>query len=365
MRRWLRRGALALAALLVVLAVPVAWIEGRCTAPRDPGGGRAAPLVDEPGYARRQSDSYLTFPEWDIVYAYDDLAAVLARGDESDFAYGRQIAGFWRSFCALNRVVTARDPTGLDTKVSLYTIGWSFTVELGIKGAYEQTVGRVFEWVRGPVKTAEDAFVHGDLAAYAAFLRQTPFYAYPFGARLRDFWRETPLAGAPIRSWPRKVERRLEFTLEYGVKAIYGAIIGYASNTAFGAADLQIRSVVVGLTAGDAAADPRLTVERDLGNGRALVRTPRYQAFTEVLIGLARRGRDVAEIAGNDRILVTVLAHEGALPPLDGARPLFEQAIQSEPRRRRVGLDVRVAELAATIRALEGAGATVEHVFDY
>ena len=365
MRRWARRAGLALAALVVILAVPVVWIEGRCTAPRAAEPTRAAPLVDEPGYARRESDSYLSFPEWSIVYAYDDLAGVLARGDESDFGYGRWIAGFWRTFCALNRVVTAREPTGLDTKVMLYTIGWSFTAELGIKGVYEKMIGRLFEAIRGSEKTAEDTFAQGDLQAYAVFLRQTPWYAYPFGSRLRAFWRDTPLSAVRWRHWPRKLERRVEFSLEYGVKAVYAAVIGYASNTALGAADLEIRTIVRGLTPADVATDPRITILRELGDGRTLILTPRYQVYTELLVGLARQGRDIAEIAGNDRILVTVLAPSGSLPPLGGARPLFDLPIQSRGRERRVGLDVPVGELAVTIRAVEGAGAIVEHVYDY
>ena len=365
MRRWARRGALALAVLVAVLAVPVVWIEGHCRTPRASDAERPARLVDGPGYARRESDSYLSFPEWGIVYAYDDLAGVLAQGDESDFAYGRWIAGFWRTFCALNRAVTAREATGLDTKVMLYTIGWSFTAELGIKGAYEKTVGRLFEWIRGPEKTAEDAFAQRDLHDYAAFLRQTPWYAYPFGPRLRAFWRETPLSAARWRHWPRKLERRVEFSLEYGVKALYGGLIGYASNTTLGAADLEIQTVVVGLTPADVAAEPSIKVLRELGGGRTLVLTPRYQAYTNLLIRLARRGRDIAEIAGNDRILITVLAPSGSLPALARARPLFELPIQSRAAERRVGLDVPVGELAATIRALEGAGATVEHIYDY
>jgi hypothetical protein len=365
MRRWVRRGGLALAVLVAALAVPVVWIEGRCTARRAPETPRAARLVDEPGYARRVSDSYLSFPEWDIVYAYDDLAGVLAQGDESGFAYGRQIAGFWRSFCALNLAATAREPAGLDTRVMLYTIGWSFTGELGIKGAYEKTIGRFFEWTRGGEKTAEDRFAQRDLRAYADFLRQTPWYAYPFGARLRAFWLETPLSSARWRHWPRKLERRAELTLEYGVKALYAAVIGYASTTALGAADLEIRTVVVGLTPADIATDPRIKVVRELGSGRTLIVTPRYQAYTDLLAGLARRGRDVAEIAGNDRILITALAPDGRLPTITGGRRLFEQPIQSEPGRRRVGLDLQVAELAAAIRAIEGAGAVVEHVYDY
>ena len=76
-------------------------------------------------------------------------------------------------------------------------------------------------------------------------------------------------------------------------------------------------------------------------------------------------GRNVAEIAGNQRILITVLAPAGSLPPLPGTSELFEVAIQSRPDRRRLGLDVAVEQLGATIRALEAAGATIEHIYDY
>ena len=85
----------------MALACPVVWIEGRCAALASRRRRRPAPLVDDRGYVRRESDSYLSFPEWHIVYAYDDLAGVLRRGDASDFAYGRQIVGFWSNLCAL------------------------------------------------------------------------------------------------------------------------------------------------------------------------------------------------------------------------------------------------------------------------
>jgi hypothetical protein len=362
MRRWARRLAVALVVFVALLSAPVVWIEGMCTAPSARVGPRPPALVQEPGYERRESDSYLSFPEWHIVYAYEDLAGVVRDGDESDFAYGGQIAAFWRSFCALNRVVTARGGAGLDTKVMLYTIGWSFTAELAVKGAYENTVGRLFEWLRGARKTDEDIFAGRDLAEYARFLRQTPWYEYPFGSRLVAFWRETPLLGADL---PRKLERRGALTLEYGVKAIYGRLIGLASTTALGAADLEIKTVVVGLDASDTTREPRIKVVRELGSGRTLIVTPRYQAYTDLLVGLARRGRDVVEIAGNRRILVTVLAPPGPLPPLPGSDRLFELPIQSQGGRRRVGLDVDVTQLTAAIRAIERIGATIEHLYDY
>lgn len=362
MLRWARRAAFGLLALVGVLSAPILWIEGVCTAPRDPLVRSRSPLVVERGYARRESDSYLSFPEWHIVYAYEDFAGVLRGGDESDFAYGRQIVGFWRSLCGLTRVVSSRADVGLDTKVMLYTIGWSFTAELTLKGMYEKTVGRAFEWLRGSGKTSEDEFAARDLQAYAGFLRQTPWYAYPFGSRLVAFWRDTPLRG-PRR--PRKLERRAVVTLEYGAKALYGAVIGYASATALGPSDLEIQTVVLGLDPTDAARDARITIVRELGAGRTLIRTPRYQAYSDLLVELARRGRDVAEIAGNHRILVTILAPKAPLPPLPGTTELFEIPIQSRPDRRRIGLDVAVEQLAAAIRALERAGVVIEHVYDY
>jgi hypothetical protein len=362
MRRWVKGLVLWLLAIAVILSVPVVWIESVCTGHRQPPAPRVAASSTGPGAARRESDSYLSFPEWHIVYAYEDLAGVLQRGDESQFAYGQQIVGFWANLCGVSRVATSRSAVGLDTKVMLYTIGWSFTAELGIKGAYEKTIGRLFEWVRGPRKTTADQFVARDMQAYAAFLRQTPWYEYPFASRLVAFWREVRLAGP---HFPRQLERHAVVTAEYGVKAVYGALIGWASRTALGPADLTIHTVVLGLGADDLARDPRITVVRELAGGRTLIRTPRYQQYTEVLVGLARHGRDVAEIAGNHRILMTVLAPRAPRPALPGATELFAAPIQSRPELRRIGLDVAVEQLAATIRALERAGAAIEHLYDY
>ena len=361
MTRWVWRATLGLLALAIVLAAPIAGIETACTARREATPART-PLVSDAGYARRESDSYLSFPEWHIVYAYEDLAGMLRGSDASDFAYAGQIAGFWSSLCRLTHVASSRATVGTDTKVMLYTIGWSFTAELVAKGAYETTIGWVFEWLRGPEKTAEDSFVARDMQAYAEFLRQTPWYAYPFGSRLAAFWRTTPWSGPHLA---RKLERRGAVTAEYGVKAGYGALIGYASATALGAADVEILTVVTGLEAADVAADKRITIVRKLGDGLTLIRTPRYQAYTEILVRLARRGRNIVEIAGNRRILVTVLVPSGPGPTVPGVAELFAVRLQSRPDRRRLGLDVNVESLAAAIRTWERTQAEVEHIYDY
>jgi hypothetical protein len=357
-RGWAKSLAGALAICALALAAPVLWIESGCTTPRAPGTLTRAPLAEDRGYARPEAASYLSFPAWHIVYSYEDLAGVLRRGDESDFAYARQIGGYWTSLCALTRVVTARSAVGTDARLRLYAMGWSFTAALAIKGAYEKTIGRAFERLRGPGKTAEDEFAARDAQTYAEFLGRAPWHEYPFGWRLLAFWRSTPLRGDGLA---RKVERRVVFTLEYGTKAVYGALLGYASAST--PPHPEIHTVVIGLEPGDAAADSRIRIVRSLGGGRTLIRSPQHPAYTDVMAGLARRGRDVAEIAGNQRILITVRAPGAPLPSLPGVTELFEAPIQARPDRRRVGLDVSVEHLAAAIRALEAAGTSIEHIY--
>ncbi len=124
----------------------------------------------------------------------------------------------------------------------LYTIGLSFAAEMGLKGLYELTIGRFTAWFRGPKRTPEDEFALAVAEDYAAFLRQTPWYEYPFGSKLAQFWIETPMAyGSAVR----KLERRIAISLEYGGKAVYAKLIGLGA--AASPAPLTIRSVVKGL----------------------------------------------------------------------------------------------------------------------
>jgi hypothetical protein len=159
-------------------------------------------------------------------------------------------------------------------------------------------------------------------------------------------------------------------SLEYATKAICAGLVGAVSRPRD--PDPEIHTVVVGLDPAAAAREPRLQLVRDLGEGRTLIRTPRDQAFTELMVRLARSGGEIVEIAGNHRILVTVRGPGGSLPPAPGVTVLFEVPVQSRPDRRRVGLDVSrvgldvsVEHLTAAIRALEPAGTTIERIHPY
>jgi hypothetical protein len=165
--------------------------------------------------------------------------------------------------------------------------------------------------------------------------------------------------GNPIR----KIERRFGLSLEYGTKAGYALLIGYIAG--YSPAELRIESVIAGLDDTDIAADPRISKLRDLGDGATLIETPRYREFTEVVRGLGARGRIVIEIAGNRRILTTVLARTSARIETAGAAEIFSLPIQSRPGWQRVGLDTEVRALAQQIGSVERQGAVFEHAYDY
>jgi hypothetical protein len=357
------RGGLAIAAVLILaMGATIGVTETVCRGAATPdaaAGDRTWHTALLPEETRNEVDSYITYPEWSIVYAYDDFAAATRRGSESDFHYLESIRSFWTSLCAVKRVAPQHGQVALDYNAMLYVIGPSFTAEMSAKSLYENTIGALTAWIRGPTRTPEDEFALSVADDYAHFLRQTPWFAYPFFDTLKRFWTEVPLTGGnPVR----KIERRIGLSIEYGFKTIYAKAIGILAGVS--PAALRIRSAVVGLETSDIAAEPRIVFIRKSGN-LSIIETPRYQTLTEILHGLAERGREVSEIAGNRNILVTVLSPQCAPLALEEFKTLFTVPIQANPGWCRHALDVRVPRLTFLFRSLAQTKNEVEHVFDY
>lgn len=347
---WLLASLLAAAVLMLS---PVAYVELACRG--QSVSQTYQPLIPDPPFQRREANTYLTYPEWHIVFAYDGLAHALKTGDEHNFGYIGSITGFWSSTCALMRVAGEHGGADRDTRIMIHTIGVSFTAEMLVKAAYEETVGRITAWLRGPRKTPQDEVVAATAADYAAFLRQTPWYRYPFHREARDLW------AAPVEQFVRGWERRLGMGLEFEAKAAYAKVLAGAAASA--PAQLIIRSLVSGLDAAALARIPDVTVigERD---GSVEIETPRYDLFTRILADIARQGGTIREIAGNDEIMVSVTVREGA-----AVRVQHEAVILRMKRDgmsgERLLVNVRVPELAAFLKTYPLGDPGLEHVFDY
>lgn len=352
-RRWKITLGLGVAGLVLALA-PIVMVETRC---RSPVAGEDAyqPLLTDRRWHRDEARTWLTYPEWHIVYSAQEFARFLRDRPPSAYPYLRDIGGFWSSLCAMNRASGGRADTA--TKVMLYTIGHSFSAELLVKASYENTLGRLSEWLGG-WRSADDLYARKVQERYGAFLEQTPWYAFPFGDALAGLWR-TRDKGSLLRHW----ERRLALSAEYGVKAGYAKLIGWASGASLGRDETTLRMLVQAGPDRIAAIDPRLRPVATMAGGLTLVEAPRYAPFTDIVRKLAAAGADPVEISGNDDVFVTLLMPPGAPPPARG-EPLF--AIPAgEPGWRRVGLSVKVRDLSEVVRSAAGSGGRLEHVYDY
>ncbi|MBV9932037.1 MAG: hypothetical protein JO013_13990 [Alphaproteobacteria bacterium] len=357
-KRWkIAIGAGGVLATLIV--VPILYIEGSCRGPLPqlrPDAPYTTLLRAGPG-RRAEAATWLTYPEWHIVYSAESFGRFLRDRPPSAFPYFRHIGRFWSSYCALNRVTSGAPGTG-EAKLTIYTIGISYTVELGIKAVYERTFGRLFEWASG-WHSADDLYAARVQQRYGTFLHETPWYEFPFGRAFSGLWRTSE-----PREHGRHWERRFALSLEYGGKAGYAKLIGWASNASMGADERRLRMVVRGSPAAAAGVDPRIRPVARIGDALTVVDVPRYAQLTDILGKLAAAQVDPVEIAGNDDIFATVLLPPGTRQP-PGTAGLLAMPLDDRPGWRRLGLSMKVPALGAVLRRVRAAGGEIEHVYDY
>jgi hypothetical protein len=276
--------AIALAALAAALFVGI-----ECYSPsRQAETPPAEPAVtDLPGYAREEAATFLTLPEWYIVYNTGEYARFIGGHAPSQFPYLRSIAQYWRYYAAVCGATKGVYPFSAGNHLMLAIIGASFSIEYGLKALYEGTVGRTTEWFGG-FETSEDAFAHATAVEYGAFMHTVPWYEFPFRAKLAALWRGTPLVGPhSVRKW----ERRVALSGEYAVKGAYGWLIGRGSQATYGDEDLRIHARIE--NAADAVfADPEIRKVKSLGPGSFIVTIPRYEAFTHHTLRLLEQALD-------------------------------------------------------------------------
>ncbi len=345
--RWLRRAILLLLVVILGLLSPVAYVETMCgPVAGDPSDYQ--PLVSA-DWHRPEGRTLLTYPEWHIVHAYDDYAEVIRTGDPHDFAFLPSISTFWGSLCALSKSSGGHGGFPWETKQMVYTIGVSFTAELLLKATYEETLGRITTWIRGPTRAPLDDLSARQASAYADFLTQIPWYKWDFQS---DRFALQTAAGGGFRDQ----ERRIALGLEYGAKSGYAGIIA-AAVAGVGEDALRMHVVVTGMTPDALSQLPDVTVIGPQGIGTE-IDTPRYRAFTDLARDIAAKGGAFLDIAGNDDILFTLITPDPTYP---GALHSF--ARQGNPGYRHLVM-VKVADLAGTIRDLPD-GAALEHIHDY
>lgn len=354
LKRFFKITVYSLITLVFLMAIPVIYIETACRSEAIPNDYTSLlPASDK----RTEANSYLTYPEWHIVYAYEGLAKTLENGDEHEFDYISSIANFWRSYCVINQAANKHGTADFDIRGTIHIIGISFTAEFGMKALYEETIGRIFALIRGQEKSPQDEYALWMAKDYVDFLLQQPWYQYDFETANQLLW-DAPIKD-PVRGW----ERRIGLGGEFVAKAAYAKVIAEAAKSS-GETPLEINSVVNGVSESFISSLPDVKIVGKLGDS-LIIETPRYRAFTLVAEKIIQMGGGFLEVGGNNDIMLTAISHQKVDPKLIENGTIITQIDRDSFGDHRLLIDTKVNKLRDLIPELRKIGIELEHIHDY
>jgi hypothetical protein len=325
--------------------------------------GIAAPDIGEKN-RRPPEDSYFSYPEWYIVWSYEERAQYLPKNLPSGFPYFASIAQYWRSYCFICGLTQSRHQFNFGDHLSSMVLGGSFALEYAIRGAYEQTIGRLSEWTSSHELVEEDAYAARVAREYADFVYVRPFYEFHFGHALAQLWKETPLWG---KHAIRKFERKFILSVDYGIEAIYAHAMLFASHVTYGAESDETYTWIGSAPESVVREFPRVKIVAETARQSYVVSIPRYQEFTDIAVKLAARDVRFEQIAGNDEIMLTVVAPKNwnyDLPASDGSL-LFTESFLTQPDVKRISLECPVRSLDSVLNSFSTRSIKIEHIYDY
>lgn len=313
------------------------------------------------GYKKPEDQTFLSFPEWYLVWNPLEYAQMLGAGkNPSDFPFFLSIDEYWKIFDRVVYIAESLYPKNEEYQTMLWVIGCSTTAEFMVKGLYESTLGRLTAWLSG-YDTPEDQFIANAHKDYAQFLFNEPWYRFPFLKYLKRFWNETPVwEGAFLR----KIDRRFLFTTEYLGKALYAELIRMATESQYGVSVGHQVAVVRSLK-NHQKIDSRIEILKSFDDGTAVIQMPRWGGFTELVPKMALEGVEFLEVSGNRNLVLTAVGETSFPEKISQARLIFNSLVTFPKNHiRRVYL-VRMDDLNEVLEQIKNTGYRLEHLYDY
>lgn len=289
---------------------------------------------------RPADQTFLTFPEWYLVFSPEEQAAYFKHSTATSFPYMSHNWQIWESYYIVNNQIKGNFPDNQGYHFMIWVIGSSASIEYSIKSWYEVLIGRITDTEK--VITDEDKFNANYTQAYVDFIKDRPWYEFNFKHQLAILWSEPPLRGD---HFVRKTERRYLLTSELLVKWGYGKLIGLGTQQVY---DAPLPTTTV------------ITTE-----GKAL-NLPRYDRFNPAIVDLVKQGKAFKEIAGNNSaLLLTILIPATNEEKFENAQIVFIQPITSNTTIKRIALTIPVRKLNTLLLQLSNQKIKIEHIFDY
>ncbi len=323
-------------------------------------------------YFRPADNMYLSIPEWYIVYSAGEYASVLKNNMPSSFNYSQAIKNYWEQFDIVNKKVATSTTSNLDYINILKVIGVSFTAENIVKVLYENTIGRVSEYLAGNVQVAEDKLAYEGAKSYADFIYDYPWYDFNYGFYFKKVWTVSDYEATrgvekkyTIGQNTRRVERKMFLSLEYGIKYLYAKAIAYATHTKFGVQNDIISAVVI----------KNYTEKESNKNIKEIISAAHYQPFTKKLIedfDYAYKNNyeyKILDIAGNSLITFSYIDSVGAIIS-DNTKEILrdEENIDVDGvliKKDRITVETGVSNLFAIYKELKNKNIVIDHLYDY
>lgn len=104
---------LGLLALSIAVELAFGWrcdLAGEIPEPVPKTEQQRAAGAGIPDYARPEGDTYLGFPEWYIVWSYQEKADFQERQLPSGFPYFGAVRQYWKSYCCISRLTRGKYP---------------------------------------------------------------------------------------------------------------------------------------------------------------------------------------------------------------------------------------------------------------
>ncbi len=289
---------------------------------------------------RPADQTFLTFPEWYLVFSPEEQANYFKKQTETSFPFMSHTRQIWESYHIVNNQIKDNFPTNNGYHFMIWVIGTSASIEYSIKALYETIIGRTTDTYLP--KTDEDKFNAKFTEDYVTFIKDRPWYEFDFKSRLKNLWTKSSFFGD---NFLRKVERRYILTSELMVKWGYGKLIGLGTKQVYGEA-LPTTTVVL--------------------KDDKIINLPRYDKFNIAITELSLQGKFFKEIAGNNSaILLTILLPIDTEINFEHSQTVFKQPISSDETLNRIALAIPVAQLNGLIMQLHKRKIKIEHVFDY
>lgn len=308
-------------------------------------------------YCRPADQTFLTFPEWYLVFSPDEQAQYFKHTTATTFPYTIHTAQIWQSYKIVCDQIRDNYVYNGGYHFMIWVIGTSASVEYTIKAWYEKIIGRLTDTYRAV--TDEDKFNATYTQHYVDFIKDRPWYEFNFKNELTALYKTTSIVD---KYFFRKMERKYILTSELIVKIVYGKLIGLGTASVYDAA-LPTTEVLVDSLASNIGS---LKLINTYENKMALISLPRYHKFNDAICNLAQQGFTFKEIAGNNSaILITVLAPENTNITYKNCQTVFVQSISSQRQMERIAIAVPVKDLNTLIIQLENEKIEIEHIFDF